>query len=163
MTGRTITLLVTLVAVGVLAVGCGDDSSSGSSDDGAIETSSLSKAEFVKQANAICAEGNEDLFTQLGTYLNKNASSSKDPEEVAADAMRQAVLPGVEGQIEEIRELGAPSGDEEQIEAFLAAQESSVESLEQQRSISLNTDVSSAFKRAGQLAQRYGLQECNYG
>jgi hypothetical protein len=161
--GRALALLLTLIAMGVLAVGCGDDSSSGSSDDGTVETSSLSKTEFVKQANAICAESNEDLFTRLGAYLNKNASSSKTPEEVAADAMRQAVLPGVEQQIEEIRELGAPSGDEEQIEAFLVAQEGSVESLKQQRSVSLNTDVSSAFKRAGQLAQRYGIQECNYG
>jgi hypothetical protein len=163
LSGRTIPLLVTLIAIGVFAVGCGDNSSSGSSDDGTIETSSLSKSEFVKRANAICTESSEGLFDRLGAYLNENASSSKHPEEVAADAMRQAVLPGVEQQIEEIRELGAPSGSEEQIEAFLVVQERSVESLKQQRSLSLNTDVTSAFKRAGQLAKRYGIQACDYG
>lgn len=159
---RTSVLLLVAAILGAIVMGCGDDSSSGSSDDGTVETSSMTKAEFIKKANTICEKGSERFALLTSVYLKKHSSDPKTENEIGADTLHKAILPEVEVMNEEIEELGAPAGDEEQIEAYLAAQRRSVESLEERTSVSLN-NLDPAFRKPGDLARRYGIASCAFG
>lgn len=159
---RSFAPLFVVVALGVLVMGCGDDSSSGSSGDGTVETSSLTKAQYIKQVNKICEDGSEKFALGVSTYLKKHSSDPKSSGEIGADTLRVAVLPEVEAMNEEIEELGAPEGDEEKIEAYLAAQQRSIESLEKRKSVSLN-NLDPAFRKPGDLARKYGIESCAFG
>jgi hypothetical protein len=145
--------IASLAAIAILIAGCGDD------DNG----SSLTKDEFVKRADAICAKGTENLGKELSAYLEQQASTAKTESEVAAEAIQAVVLPEVEAQIEKIESLEVPSGDEGEIEAFLEAQRRAVASLEKRKNLSLTTDLDPAFQGSGKLAREYGLESCAYG
>lgn len=161
---RTVMVLLVVIAAAAIVEGCGDDeSSAGSGGDGTIETSSLTKAQFIKNAGAICTESNENLLNEINAYIEKHKSPSKSEGEEMADALRELAVPKVETQIEEIENLGAPAGDEAQIEAFLEAQRHSVKSLAARQSLTLTPGLETVFREPGKLARRYGLDECAYG
>lgn len=160
MTARTaLSLLAVLMLV---AVGCGGDSDSGAAEI-SIETSSLSKSQFVERANKICVNGLKKVVAGLGSYTSKNASKKKGEEELNADAARAVIVPEIESQIDEIVALGAPGGDEEEVEAFLSAQQESLDSLKSAKRVSLTEELNKTFEEAGDLAVAYGISECNYG
>lgn len=156
--------LLAITAVGIaFFAGCGSDSDgdSGAGSEGTtIETSSLTKAQFIKRADQICDQVSEDLLGPIYSYMKRHASKSKSEEELTAEAVRKVVVPQVEAEIEEIRALGAPAGDEEQIEEFLIADQRSVDSLKARRQLSLVPDVDNAFKQSKTLARAYGLKSC---
>lgn len=155
-------LISIAIAAGAFVAGCGDDESS--AGGGTISTSSLTKAAFIKKASSICQEGNEGLLERIERYWAKHeGSSGKSEGEVTADAMRQIVVPLVNAQIEEIEDLGAPPGDESQIEAFLAAQRRSTEALAERQTFRLQPGLEVAYRQPGKLAERYGLEACAYG
>ena len=62
-------------------------------------------------------------------------------------------------QIDEIRDLGAPSGDEDEVEAFLAATEEALEKTEADPGL-LATPGANPFREADQLLIDYGLAAC---
>jgi hypothetical protein len=85
------------LATGLLAAGCGDD------DD---ESSDLSHDEFVTQANQICSEGNAQI-EQDGSDV-KGGPGTPEFEAFVADTL----VPNVQGQIQDIRDLGIPEEDD---------------------------------------------------
>jgi len=154
-------LLIVIIAV-VNGIGCGTGSGTSSSN---LQTSALTKAQFVKRANAICTEGLEQIPLDLSTYLGKHASDPGRSEGVVeAEAVKKTVLPKVKTKMEEIRALGSPSGDEEQVEAFLTSMQEAVESLESRKRLrSLAEDLGQAFVQESNLAREYGVSSCAFG
>jgi len=139
-------MLVAIVAVLALVAGCG----SGDDEGGSVEVtaSSLSKPAFVKEASAICERARGKLV------------AIKQPLPKAIPA---TVLPAMESMVEEISELGAPSGDEAEVEAFLQAMQQETESLdEKQASISSFGKLEEEFKTSGGLAKKYGMPKCAF-
>lgn len=163
-------LLTIAFAIAVLG-GCGGGGGSGSSSGDstvqstggseAVGTSSLDKAEFVKQADEICAEESELFLKSITNYMAKHPPQAGESEqEVAADGVRQTLLPKFQNQIDRVRELGAPAGEEEEVEAILEAMQHAVDSLAQRNEVALATDIDKEFKPAGKLAVQYGLENC---
>jgi hypothetical protein len=88
---------IAALAAGLLAAGCGDD------DD---ESSDLTHDEFVTQANEICTEGNAEL--------EQTADPAAGPGTAEFDAfVTDTLVPNVQGQIQDIRDLGIPDEDED--------------------------------------------------
>ncbi len=177
-------LIAMVLALGAL-VGCGGGSSSDSSN-GALETtvttSSRSKAEFVKLANAICERDKANLLAELGTYFKKHGSEAPSPSQAAVQAIEGVVLPKIEREIEEIGALGAPRGEEEKVESFLAALKEGLEAEPNESSSAqsatpanqsaagsggifgeANEEFTKDFKRSAALATQLGLDACSYG
>jgi hypothetical protein len=152
-------LLIAMLAV-VGSAGCGDDESSGADAEITVETSSITKPQFIKRADAICDRVSDTLLISLITYIRQNRSDGEPEEEVAADAVRETTLPKFEKEIKEIQALGAPAGDEAQIEEYLGAVQEAIESLEAKRRVSIAVDIDGAFRRSEALARAYGLQAC---
>jgi len=156
--------LLFFVLATALVAGCGDDSSSGSSTSETpadVPTGSLSKASFIEQADAICQKETEAMQRELTAYLTpraKNKSAQSPLVEYADEVMVKIVGPAYDAQIEQIAALGAPEGDEAEVEAILTALGQTIERA---------TDESVAFVQGGasfgeatKLAEAYGLEFC---
>jgi hypothetical protein len=150
---RSLGLLVGALAVVLAAAGCG-----GSSDGGT--TSSISKAEFVNQANAICQSGHEKLHTDFLAF-SKEKGGNPTPSKAEYDEYIEKVVAPDLGQeiVSEIRALGVPEGDNGSVEAMLTAVEEGVAKAKEEPRLALE-DNGVTFAKAIKLATAYGLKVC---
>jgi hypothetical protein len=148
-------LLLFSLAVAAVASGCGD---SGSST--ADTTAGISKAEFTKQANAICAETNQELIKISEEFSKENPSEGKPLTDAQVSELAKLALPTVARQVEELRALGVPAGEEEKVDAIFSAAEEAVAKGEEDPAAIYGAD-GGAFAKANRLATEYGLDRCS--
>jgi hypothetical protein len=109
------------VAVGAvmlaLAVGCGGG------DD---PTTEVTKAEFTKQANAICDEAKatrkpalDNLNKELQQIAKVRQVSEKMLRKVADKMIHETMVPSLEDQLRHLEELGSPVADEATVSKML--------------------------------------------
>jgi hypothetical protein len=151
---RIIAMLAGALAIAIVA-GCGGggDSTTGS------DSSSLTEAEFIKQADAICEKGDKESSKEVEAFVEENnVDTNKPTTKQQEEVITEVVAPNVQGQVEQISELGAPSGDEKKIEAMVDAVEEGVEEIEAdpKKLIEGNNPLGKGSK----LAKEYGLKSC---
>jgi hypothetical protein len=149
-------LLATVVAL-VLIAGCGGGSDSNTSTD--ATSSSLTKAEFVKQGNAICAKGSKEINEGFEKFVEENGlSKTKAPSKAVQEkAVRTVLIPRIRKELEDIRALGPP---DEEAEAALDAAEEALEKGEEEPIQFLKEESAGPFAKANRLAREYGLTKC---
>jgi hypothetical protein len=76
---------------------------------------------------------------------------------------RAVVVPTIEQEIVAIRKLGAPAGDEEEIEAFLTAEEEEIAQVAKLKTIFSRFQMKRYLAPSAKLAFEYGLEECANG
>lgn len=154
MSKRLIVLLAGVLSLGLLVAGCGG----GSDEEG------LTKAEFIKQADAICEQANEALEGETKDYAEENGIPiDREPsDEVKEELVVEVIVPNVEGQAEEISALGAPSGDEETIDELVEGIETAAGETADDPSTVIEGDEA-AFAEVNKLASDYGLKVCGDG
>lgn len=145
----------------LLAAGCGGTS------DGADEVtaSSLSMAEFVKQADAACVKRQEEAredFIAYSERVAKSGETTAEREAHLATVAETIVMPGLQQQVEDIRALGAPKGKEGEVEALLLALEEGAEKVRAQPKRSIE-ESEKLLEPAGELARNLGLKACGTG
>lgn len=160
------------LVVALLGTGCGggSDSSSDTTSSGpsnavaaaaAIEPSSISKQEFIEKADEICSKESEEFLPLILNYIAKHENEKgRTQGEITQDGVEKLIVPKFQSQIDQIKELGAPEGDEKEIEAFLRAMQTATWNLEKRNELNLSTDIDREFATAGELAIDYGLQSC---
>jgi hypothetical protein len=144
--GAFLALVAALVALLAFA-GCG----------GGDDTTEVTKAEFTKQANAGCKEHTkerDELFKKVSSEIDASEVTRADQERLISEVL----LPPFEKDIENLKSLGAPAGDEQQVEAIIEAMEKSVDKVEAKPLVALRS--SSQFAEARALAVKYGLTDC---
>lgn len=137
----------------------GEDTTAGAGGEEATNTSSLTKAQFLKQANKICLGGEKQMTAELEKALAGGGQAEQ--QQALVRATHEVVLPQVQSQIDELRALGLPSGDEQQVEAILASMQEAVETAEG-RSNGTIRDLGPVFERAGAMARQYGINGCGF-
>jgi nitrous oxide reductase accessory protein NosL len=141
-------LLIALTACSTLALaGCGD-----SEPKAAAEPSALTKAEFIKQADAICA-ASEARLDKLGDEISENTSM----EEIQTFLEKQ-VVPELSSTVEKVHALEPPKADAEQVDEMLDALEAEVAKAKKDPMTIMGDD---AFANANKLAADYGLKTCS--
>ena len=156
--GGGLALIATLVAL--FAAGCG----SSSSDEVTIKTGSLSKAEFIKKADAICEAARTEFLTKLQRFLKDHQKILVSSDVEAKKALLPEILetllqPNVEGQIKEISTLGAPKSYAPEVAAFLnALQDRMDKALENPPGFSTTP---TPFVVAENIARRAALKGCS--
>lgn len=130
-----------LLVVGSLAAGCGSSSDS---------TATLTKSQFLTQANAICSKGNRQLASAEKT-LGTQASSSQFKSYVANEW-----APAVQDQIDGIEALDAPSADQHTVSNMLEIAQQDLNKVKSDPTSLTNESFASFAK----LAHPYGLTEC---
>ena len=144
------------VAFAFLGAGCGSDDEP--DDFSPVVSDPLSKVEFLREADRICFASEarieaaaDDLVTGRG---------EPDPAEVERVAT-SIVVPALESEVRAIRALGAPEGDEPQVEAILAATEQGIAAIDRHPR-GLLDGVPQPLTRAQRLAEDYGSRQCGF-
>jgi hypothetical protein len=150
-------LLAAGAAIAMIVGGCGggDDTTEGTASAG------LRKAQFVKQGNAICAKASKELNGEVQKFFKENgvAENERPTSAELTEVAEELVTPIIGQEIEEIRELGAPDGEEKQVDKILSAAEEGVEKGEKNPD-SLLEENGGPFAKANELAIDYGLNVC---
>lgn len=151
----TLLFLAAIAAAALLGAGCGDDSSGEPAAAGETDRS-LSRAEYVDKANALCVRGQRARRRAAATY-RRERSSEEDVLIIAL--LKEVYAPMIGEQAGELRALGAPRGDEEKVEAVLLTMEETAEALRLIESLP-DADLNAANSRAEAVARAYGLDAC---
>jgi hypothetical protein len=176
-------LLGVAIIAGVLAVfsGCGDSSEgsgggtpsttstsgsgSGSSSESSsggppVQTSSLSKPEYVKKASAACERVRASLLGEANAFIAKEAAAKTPEPLILGNLGREVLGPNIEAEVAAVRELGAPEGDEAEIESILAAQEAALEKMKTVKKAVAMEELEDYFLPATKMYQAYGFTAC---
>ncbi|HUC00450.1 MAG TPA: hypothetical protein VMS11_11540 [Solirubrobacterales bacterium] len=152
--------LLAALVVALVAAGCGgggDDSSGDSTDSGS--PSSLTKAEFIKQGDEICAEGDAAIEEEANEFAEENGIDTENPSEAEQEEVVEQVLgPAIKRQSEEIADLGPPQGEEEAVEEIVAAVGRGAEEIEEDPKAVVNGE--NPLAEASKLAKAYGFKQC---
>lgn len=158
MNAREIFGLAAVLAMLLVAAGCGSSNSNAVT----VETGSLSKAEFIEKADAICKAARSEFLAKYQQYVTAHRSEFESRQNEAAvlgEVLESVLGPNIEGQIEQIGKLGAPSGYAPQVEAFLKALQTRVD--EAQGDPTGLTATATPFEKAEDAAKRAGMKGCS--
>ena len=148
--------LVVLALVAAIVAGCGGSDDSGSETTEATVT--LTKAEFIKQGDAICEEANEQNETEAEEFAEDNGFTlEKATDEQLEEAITEVLVPSLNQQVGDIAALGAPQGDEEQVEKIVVSLEGGAGEIEDEPSLAFEGDP---LKESSRLAKDYGFEVC---
>lgn len=134
--------------------GCGGSDSDGSDGPGSDDTPSaaaITKADFVEQGNQICEDGNAALADAL------DGIDPNDPE-AASTAITDQLVPNIQGQIDDLRALGYPEGDEQTLESIYTGAEDALDQISDDPSLMLTG--STVLDDTNTALVDYGLTTC---
>ena len=148
-TGTIAAVIAALLALALALGGCG----------GGDDTTALTRAEYLKQADAICKEGLDER-----TVLFKKANVNIDPNKELSDSAKEklvlaVILEPYEKSTDQLKELSAPDGEEEKVEALIKAREKSAEEVSEKPLVAV-TSIEQ-FENSNKLSMQYGLKECD--
>lgn len=154
---RMIYGLVVMAAliVGVCVAGCGSSSNSTSTET----TAAISKAEFVAKGNAVCVKGEKAQEAEINAYVKKNGLENKKPSKAQeAELVETVLVPNIQSQINGVKALGAPSGEEQQVSSALELSQQTLEKIEANPELGFGKN--DAFAAAGKQLHALGLKDC---
>ncbi len=135
-----------VLLLGIGAAGCG-------SSDSTDTTTAITKAAFVAKANAICTKGNK-AQNAAGEKLGQNPSQAQ----FTAYA-KDTAIPNIQGQIDSVRALGAPAGDEATVSHMLDLAQADLNKIKADPTLLQGN--SDQFADFAKIAHPYGLTACD--
>jgi len=162
---KIVLMLAALLALAALVAGCGGGgSSSGSTSDTTSTESSDSggeaptKAAFIKEADKICTDDEDELNEEITAFAKENGiSTTEEPAEgLQVELFHELVLPNIARQAEELAALTPPEGDEATIEELTDALSEEVAAAEEESGL----PGEETLKGATEMAKAYGFKSC---
>ena len=154
-------------AIALLAAGCGGGSNDSGTSAGsttqtltAIASSNISRDQFIAAADAICQQGDQATSAEIKKQVGAGHLSGSQLLEVGKIAAK-----GINDEIQKIRALGAPSGDEAALNSILDAAQSGayqIDSNPQQLQVK-GEEPNADLAKADREATAYGLKVCGGG
>jgi hypothetical protein len=132
--------LAAVASVGTI-VGCGSSSKP-----------AITKTAFLKKGNAICAQGNR-VTNAAGAKLGQNPTRAQ-----VIAVVKTKFVPSIQGSINSIRALGAPSGDQAKVTSMLNLAQADLNKLKSNPLLIAGN--SSPFADFAKVAHPYGLTAC---
>jgi len=140
----------------------GSQGSSGGETDGstaATKGSSLSRAQFIKQADAFCRKA--DNVQEVGLEKARKEGALKNPSKSVQEKLVTEIgLPPLRVELEEISSLSPPKADEEEIDEIIHALEVAIEESEE-APIRVTLGQGNPFERVNQMAGAFGFKDCS--
>jgi hypothetical protein len=147
-----VAVFAVVLVLAAAAVGCG-----GGSDESSA--SSISKVAFIKKTDAVCTHGNSRMEVAFAHFLEANKNVKKPSDADYEALVGKVLVPNVKREIKEIRAFGAPSGDEDRVDAILEALEEGIEVAERDPKAVVSSSEA-VFGISSRLAKEYGLEVC---
>lgn len=142
-------LVIVLAAAALLVAGCGEDST-------------LSKAEFTKEVDAICWKTHNENFKGFQAFVVKNIKDfSKPASQQAAlgEGVETITVPALRKGIKELEDLDAAEDEKKNLEEFISALEQSIKTAEENPADKKVTD-GLIYADPHKLAREYDLGRC---
>jgi hypothetical protein len=131
--------------------GCGGDSDSES------QPASLSKAQYIKQADVICKKTEKRQRKLLTQFSIKNNGTPEDQKGLEK-AISYAALPPMQEEIKELKELSDPAEKAAEAKAYVKALEKGLEAAEREPGTMLLEP--GAFTKAEEIGKKFGFATC---
>jgi hypothetical protein len=138
------TLAAFAIGSALAIAGCGGSSS---------KSSAITKSQFVSKANAICAAGNQKT-SAAAAKLGNNPSKSQ-----ILNYATGVLIPSIQSQIDAIRALGAPPGDQATVSNFMDLAQADLNKLKGNPTL-IVTGGPALFHDFAVKAHAYGLTQC---
>jgi hypothetical protein len=140
--------------IGICVAGCGSSSSTTTET-----TAAISKAEFLAKGNAICVKGERAQEAEINAYVKKHGLENKKPTKAEQAEMVETVFaPNIQSQIDAVTALGAPSGEEQQVESAIKISQQALDKAKSNPSSFFNNE--NLFVAAGKQLHALGLAAC---
>jgi hypothetical protein len=140
-----------LLGIALVMAGCGSGGDS--------STASISKAEFVKAADATCEKAENRIQADYAVFLKEHEKVTSPTKAEYDELADKVFVSNVEEEIAELRALGIPDGDGEKVEDFIDARQESIQIAEENPKMLL-TEGAKVTAKSAQIAQEYGLKSC---
>ena len=148
-------MLTAILALLPVAAGCGSSKKRSTS-----AAPALTKAEFLKRGNAICKQGNQQINrVARKLFPTRNARPSQAQLKKFATA---TLIPSVQSQINGVKALGAPKGDEAKVSAIITSAQAALDQGKKDPLL-LVSSKHDPFAKTNKLAKAYGLTVCGSG
>lgn len=144
--------VLSLASAFVLVVGCGSDSRDALTQGRSQHP--LTRAQFIKQGDAICAAASGEQLTLGIRYAKAHPGAEEE------DAMAPAIVPPLMKELAELEALPAPKADEAQITAFLEDLSEAVEKGKANPRRLVAGQGNLLFAKANKAAEGYGFRSC---
>ena len=161
MFNRTLLSISFAVLAMAIASGCGGG---GNGSSGAESSApAITKAAFVKGARKICSETGEKMRTQGVAFLEKvMKESGKSFKGAEVTLVSEWLVPKLETEVKELRALGAPSGEQGEVDAIYEALKEVIALAKSNPKRYLYDQVNGKhpYREVEKLATAYGIPEC---
>ncbi|HET8861826.1 MAG TPA: hypothetical protein VFM94_01075 [Solirubrobacterales bacterium] len=141
----------------MLAAGCGSEDG-----DGDASVTEVTKAGYLKQANAACRRARAGIWGRVSEFLDERRGD-KPHEALYAELTHLVLLPTVESEMEGVRALRPPPGEDERIDELLFIEESALTELVFMQRIPSIQFAKRRFIESGKQLRAYGLPACANG
>lgn len=141
---RSFIVVTVILSLAAVWAGCGGGDSTGAE---------LSKAQFVKKAGQICEHAETEQLRLATSYLKAHPGTEEE------ELILPAGLPPIEEQLEKLKALPAPEGDEATLEAYFDAVEKGIQATEAEPRNAMKTSAG-PFTEANSIAAKYKLTGC---
>jgi hypothetical protein len=150
---RLVLLLAAAIAAALLVTACGGDDGDGEDGD---SPATLTKQEYIAEGDRICTRGTELMANEA---LQRFEGEQPSPEE-AETFGQEVVAPTLSDQLEQLRDLPAPEGDEATVDEIYDAVQDGIDEIESDPGVFIEPNTGGAFEEANRLAQDYGFRQC---
>jgi hypothetical protein len=143
-------LLVLALGLGVAACGDGGDET---------ETVALPKAQYIAKADAICDKTEKRQEAALKAYEKQNKGTSFEDPKVQEALIREAAVPPLNQQVEELRALGVPEVEAGKAEEVVDGIEEATREAEDNPIVMLES-TETPFSPVEKKARAFGFKTC---
>jgi len=147
--GAFLALVGMVAALALAAAGCGS---------GGDSTTTVTKAQFVKQVNALCLEREKERSEAVQNIVKSLKPGAQLSDARQTKMVTAIIVPNYEKMIANVKSLDAPEGDQAEVEKILKAMEEALKKVEADPRQAVFSVV--MFEEANGLATKYGLKSC---
>jgi hypothetical protein len=161
---RAAAVALTVAFILSFAFGCGgedgpEENAGGAASLQQAEGPPETKAEFVKRADAVCEESSaaaEKAYERV--LLEETPVAPDEQNELRAEVGKTIYIPSFQDQVDALRDMGAPPGDETAVRALTDAMQNAVDEARKAPAALLQRIP--AFDAAVEWARQYGVTAC---
>lgn len=162
-------LALAIVASAIL-IGCGGSDDGGDATASKGDSSTLAKsaapqtkAEYIKQADLVCAKSKKSRYYEAVAYRRDHQKELAALEPIPAEenVILAVALPSIEEEIVALKAIAVPKKEQKSINAIIAAMESGVKGAKKNPyATELEVPSENPFKKADRLIRDYGFKDC---
>lgn len=148
-------IIASLAVIALVAAGCGGGNNNGGGS--VTGSTSLTKAEFISKGDAICEKGEKKFPAEMEAFAQEHKVTKRISQALGEEATQTVLVPSLQAQADQLARLGAPSGEEDEVEAIVGGLQGVLAEAEDDPSV---IESAGQLAEVANLAKSYGFEVC---